>query len=415
MLGSFTDAFKNKQTDIPQEVIELIKRDLPSNFTIAKDKNGNFKTIPKPEAVSAGQTFKGVFDLDLEKVDESFRQVLSTLPQAKLPEYLYRTQRSVHIKNLKVGDEEKLIPDSMLIGNPLVSNNNEYERIIKPNPLLEAVKFVFESMEGDIVEISIQQQAYDSLVEEKYASIDSPALTIEMYMYNPLVPDANTENSKTNADEPIRFICNIKPEKADTVQDAVKALHIFRNLLNGHIKINGNLLSPDTQKIKPDSENVNETIVFWETLLRLETLLGVHFKPDADFDHDSAQFYAELKTCLIDNKEIVWNHPFNNFRLNGFRPTKDDISMENLIGKDNIMYKFVSEPEEYKLLGSSFELYSRMEMKDFIITNIVWDDEKKKSAVVYITDKPDKAWTLKQKYMTEEQVKTLEAGKATYF
>ena len=30
------------------------------------------------------------------------------------------------------------------------------------------------------------------------------------------------------------------------------------------------------------------------------------------------------------------------------------------------------------------------------------------SGVVYITDKPDRTWTLKQKYMTKEQVKALE-------
>ena len=407
MLGSFTDTFKNKKTDIPQEVVELIKKELPSNFTFEKDKNGNYITLPNPEAVSAGQAIKSVFNLDFDKEDADFCKALSMLPPEKLPEYLYRTQRSVHIKNLKIGDEEKLIPDTMLMGNPLVSDNTEYERIIKPNPLLEAVKFTFESVEGDKVEIRIQQQVYDSLVEERYTSIDFPALTIEMYMYNPLIPDVNTENSKTNADEPIRFICNVKPEKADTVQDAVKVLHVFRDLLNGHIKINGNLLSPEKGDIKPDSEKVDETILFWETLLRLETILAVHFKPDADFDYDSSQFYAELKTCLIENKDIIWNHPFNHFRLGGFRPTKDDISMENLIGKDNIVYRFVSGPEEHTLLGSSFEIYSNMEMKDFVITNIVWDDEKKESGVVYITDKPDRTWTLKQKYMTKEQVKAL--------
>lgn len=408
MLGSFTDTFKNKKLDIPQEVIELIKKELPSNFTFEKDKNGNYKTIPKPEAVSAGQIFKGVFSLDLDKEDADLRQILSTLPEDKLSEYLYRTQRSVHIENFKVGDDEKLIPGSMLLVNPLVNDIVESEKIIKPNPLLEAVKFVFESMEGDKIEIRIQQQAYDSLVEEKFASIDSPALTIEMYIYNPLVPDANTENSQTSAEEPMRFLCNVKPEKANTVQDAVKVLHIFRDLLNGYVKINGKLLTPDKGEIKPDSGKVNETIVFWETLLRLETILEVHFKPDADFDNVSARLYAELKTCLIENKEIIWDHPFNHFRLNGFRPAKDDISMDNLVGKDNIMYKFVGGPEEYTLLGSIFELYSRMVMKDFIITNIVWDDEKKESGVIYISDKPGRAWTLKQKYMTKEQVKALE-------
>lgn len=48
--------------------------------------------------------------------------------------------------------------------------------------------------------------------------------------------------------------------------------------------------------------------------------------------------------------------------------------MEDLIGKDNVVYRFVSDPEEHTLLGSSFEIYSNMEMKDFIITNILMED-----------------------------------------
>ena len=53
------------------------------------------------------------------------------------------------------------------------------------------------------------------------------------------------------------------------------------------------------------------------------------------------------------------------------------------------------------LLGAEFDLYSRTEMQDFIITNIEWDDEKKERAEVYISDVPDKQWRLTRLYMTE--------------
>ena len=40
-------------------------------------------------------------------------------------------------------------------------------------------------------------------------------------------------------------------------------------------------------------------------------------------------------------------------------------------------------------------------MQDFIITNIEWDDEKRETAEVYISDVPDKQWRLTRLYMTE--------------
>lgn len=40
-------------------------------------------------------------------------------------------------------------------------------------------------------------------------------------------------------------------------------------------------------------------------------------------------------------------------------------------------------------------------IKDFVITNIAWDDENKENGEIYISDAPDKQWTLTRLYMTE--------------
>ena len=66
------------------------------------------------------------------------------------------------------------------------------------------------------------------------------------------------------------------------------------------------------------------------------------------------------------------------------------------------MYLFLEGPMPAALLGAEFDLYSRTEMKDFIITNIEWDDETREKAEVYITDAPEKQWSLSRLYMTED-------------
>ena len=56
------------------------------------------------------------------------------------------------------------------------------------------------------------------------------------------------------------------------------------------------------------------------------------------------------------------------------------------------------------LLGTEFDLYSETEMRDFIITNIEWDDESKTSGEVYIADEAmGDSWVLVRKYLTVKE------------
>ena len=55
-------------------------------------------------------------------------------------------------------------------------------------------------------------------------------------------------------------------------------------------------------------------------------------------------------------------------------------------------------------MGTEFDLYSETEMRDFIITNIEWDDESKTSGEVYIADEVmGISWVLIRKYMTVKE------------
>ena len=113
---------------------------------------------------------------------------------------------------------------------------------------------------------------------------------------------------------------------------------------------------------------------------------------------------VELKTCLLDGKVIVWRHPFDHFHIGGVHPAEKGASFRDVIGKKSIRYKFLEGPLPATLLGAKFDIYSHTEMRDFVITNIEWDDCTRDSGEVYISDELDKQWVLTRLYITEAEM-----------
>ena len=403
MIGRFYESFgkeKDEVQELPKEVIDILNSMLPGNFMYMPDDSGQYRAVPRPEKALEGIKLTTQFGFDEEK-DAELIEKLKRIPRDKWDEYFYRTQMRVPIKNAKIGDEEKKIPIEELSRDPLsdgkaLFTNGFMQAYAFPDP----IKMVFESPEGDIVEIGIQQQAYDNLAEIKFLNVDFPALKIELYQYSPLVEDAE-EGAHTSANKQIMVNYSVTPSKAASVKDAVIALHLFRGLFNGSTKVNGSVISPEGGKGKFDPKRIEDALDFWEIALRLEEKLKVRFNPKADCPEEDIRFFTELQTCLLDGKAIVWRHPFDHFHVGGFHPAREGESFENYIGKDAIRYEFLEGPIPATLLGAEFALYSRIEMQDFIITNIEWDDEKKGTAEVYISDVPDKQWRLTRLYMTE--------------
>ena len=116
------------------------------------------------------------------------------------------------------------------------------------------------------------------------------------------------------------------------------------------------------------------------------------------------RLFTELQTCLLENKEIIWRHPFDHFHVSGIHPVNENISFDDYIGKDSFRYEFYEGPIFVSLLGAEFNLFSRTRMDDFVMTNIVWDDGGREAAEVYISDAPDKQWTLSRLYITEDDM-----------
>ena len=403
MIGKFYESFgkeKDETQELPKEVIDILNSMLPGNFMYMPDESGRYRAVPRPDKILEGIKLTTQFGFDEEKDAELIKK-LKRIPRDKWDAYFYRTQMRVPIKNARIGDEEKKIPIEELSRDPLSDGEVLFtDGFMQAYAFPDPIKMIFESPEGDFAEIGIQQQAYDSLTEIKFINLDFPALKIELFQYSPLVDDAD-EGAHTSTNKQIVVNYSVTPSNAESVKDAVTALHLFRGLFNGTTKVNNNIVSPEGSKEKVDSKKIEDAIAFWETALKIEEKLNVRFNPKAECPEEDIRFFTELQTCLIDGKAIVWRHPFDHFHVGGFHPAQEGVSFEDFIGKDAIRYEFLEGPIPATLLGAEFDLYSRTEMQDFIITNIEWDDEKKERAEVYISDVPDKQWRLTRLYMTE--------------
>lgn len=402
MMSRFMDVFGKDSiasNDIPAEVLEHLNSELPENLMYYQDKNGNYMVVPRLE----NQTYslKGTTELGLS---DSLRKRLKLLSPVNWWTYFYRLQQPIPIKNIKIGNSNKVIPIEETVGNPLqestrtISNAHMY-----PQKFPEPMMFNFESVEGAKISTAVQQQPYDSIAEIKFKNIDCPALDIELYCFAPLADDISGEKAYTSTEHPVHVIFSVFPTRARNVKEAVEALQLFKGLSDGTASINGRKLyqKSDTSTLSP--EQTNEAIKFWSTLLEIEEKLHVTFSPSAPLPAEDIQFFNELRVSLIGEKMLTWKHPFDHFHMGGYTPVNEGFSLENIIGKDNISYQFFEGPIEASLLGTMFNLYSDSILRGFIITNIVWDDEHKEGCEVYIADAPGDVLTLSRKYITEEE------------
>ena len=407
MMGRFYDSFgkeKDKSQELPAEIIDILNSALPDNFKYVKDESGHYTAVPRPEKTV---TIKSQIEFDKEK-DVEIIEKLNKIPKDKWPEYFYRTQMRVPLKNVKMGDENKVMPVEELSRDPLTDEEiNLKDGFMQPYGFSKTIKLLFESPEGDKVEIELQQQAYDSLVEIKFANTEFPSLKIELYLYKPLVNDCD-EEAHTNVNNKVVVTYSVTPSKADSVKDAVVALHLFRGLVNGTTKVNGYSIPSEGVNDNSDPKRIEDALKFWGVVLDLEGKLNVRFDPKAECPEEDIRFIMELQTCLIEGKSIIWRHPFDHFHVDRYRAADDGVSFFDFLSTESINHQFLEGPISATLLGAEFNIYSRTEMRDFNITNIEWD-EKKESAEIYISDAPDKQGTLVRFYMTEHDVEEFQS------
>ena len=406
MMTDFNDAF-GKETSmdkaIPDEVLASLCADLPDNFMYVRDENGEYMVVPRPDKLHQGIRLSTEFDFNQEN-DAELLHHLKKISMEKWPEYFYRIQKVIPVKNAKIGNDEKGIPLEKTTRNPLQENKTVVAQArMYPEKFPKPITITFESTEGNQLPIEIQQQVYDSLLEIKFQNINFPALKVEIYRYAPLLDEINCEKSFTSVNNPYYFIFSVKPSKAQTVKEAITALHIFKGIHDGTAKVNGQAIVPNGGKSTLNSQQIDNALAFWSVALKLEEKLNVSFTPGTSFPIEDVRFFDELNSCLLEKKGIVWKHPFDHFHMGKYHPSDEAYHLEDLIGKEGISYRFIEGPIAATLLGAEFNIYSHTELRDFIITNVEWDDAHKEGCIIYITDAPGKVLKLSRLYITEAE------------
>ena len=404
MMIDFYEVFgENADEDngLPQEVLEELNKDLPENLIYFQDENGRYCVVPKPDRKEKLMKLTTRFDLDQEK-DSVLIKRLRVIPCEKWAEYFYRTQKSIPVKEVKIGNDEQLIPLEQTVGNPLSDEKvtlNDCKMF--PEKFPKPVHMIFESEEGVRVSIAFQQVPYDSLSEIKIQNIDFPALKIELYVYAPLTEGCE-KTARTSENNPVCVNYSVTPTNASSATMALDALRIFKGLFTGKTKVNGQVIVSASNQAEFDPQRIEDAFLFWETAVKLEKILGVDFVPDSEFPVEEAKLFSELAACLLEKKKIVWKHPFDHFGVSAYNSETEGWSMDMAIDQKNLYFNFIEGPFQCELLGVKFEIFSFTEMEDFIITNIEWNDAEKQRGEIYIADAPGKTWTLKRLYMTKE-------------
>lgn len=401
-MSRFMEAFGQdayRSGNISAEVLNQLNGELPTNLMYFQDNDGRYRVVPRPGEL--GDELRLTTQLDLP---DHLRERVKLISPENLWKYFYRLQQPIPVKNIKIGNSDKVIPVEETLGSPLqdgditISDAQMYPQKL-PNPIV----FNFESEEGTKVSTAFQQQPYDNIAEIKLQNIDFPALKIEIYYFDPLADDVSNEKSHTNESNKVDLVFSVFPTKANNVKEAVDALQLFKSLSNGTAKINGCRLFQKEATKTLTSGQVDEELSFWSTLYELEKKLQVKFVPSASFPAEDVQLFKELCVTLIDKKELIWKHPFDHFHIGGYTLVDKESTLEKLVGKEKIAYKFKEGPIAASLLGAEFNLYSESSLKGFVITNIAWDDEHKMGCEVYIADAPEDVITLSRLYITEKE------------
>lgn len=131
MIADFYDTFEetpDKGSDIPQEVLDILSKELPSTFMYYRNENGDYVAGPRPD--NTPETILLKVDLDSQFIEDN----LKGIPKEKWAEYLYRMQLCAPIKNAKIGDNENQMPIEKTFGNPFKEIDEIKNGFMSPQP-----------------------------------------------------------------------------------------------------------------------------------------------------------------------------------------------------------------------------------------------------------------------------------------
>lgn len=389
MIGRFYDSIKkdNDARKVPNSVIKELNKELPTGFSYNYDEEKGHLVIQE----SPGSNDKMVVEINLQ--DEG---IPSNIPPNRVMEYIYRSQKTVHLKNAKIEKEGKTLYLREMNVDPVTGEgaNEEGFEVLIPMKFPQASPLYLKTEDETEIEIMFRRQPYESMEAIKLANESFPALKIQW-----IVPEKRwkTDEKGKRKEIPATMTMTVKVADAESVEDAIIALKVYKSFLKGTLLLNEKLLGKVVIDKEVDLNSVDEHISYWTDLKRIEDIIGVKFSPGAEMTEKERELCLELIEMLVYDKNVVFKEPFTHFHLGEIKYKGQEISEEDLLGKENIGFSFTNGPDNYSLLGAEFALYEAVSMVGLKIDQIIRDSDGK-GAEIYISSSKDTTWKLIRRY-----------------
>ncbi|WP_312648084.1 abortive infection system toxin AbiGii family protein [Aminipila sp.] len=336
MYINFNEILKPQEPiKIPKEIIAQLNKQLPDGLKyvqVTEDACG---------VVSEDNVLNFNVNLNLSDLPTQYSRFVKT--NEDLWEYLYRTQTPLKCDTNEDGTitvNNHKIPTSDLVKFPLSGNScGDYSEFkIVPQPFPEIGKVVFTSG-GISVPLNLKRIPYESMDMISICSEDNSWLSINILF-----------SEKTGL-ATVNF--TFKFEIINCVEELILALKFSNKIFSGDISINGYILNGKISSNKEDNIVTEDTIKFWEQVLKLEKILKVKFDCSLPITQVEAQNFEVLFHCLVEKKPYKeWLEADNNTGL-----TFSEYPSIELEKNKQILLSFL-ESKSWDILSQKFTTYN---------------------------------------------------------
>lgn len=381
MFVNFDDVFNNEdpksQFNIPPRYIDFLNKSLPKGIKYILDKEGNCVISSDNDRIKIGGFSIVLNEKQLEIIgnNNKINDILN---------YAYNSQQSIEIKPLEEGfiklNGEKF-PIDRLEYNPL-----------NPIKLVKGKFYIIPPKFNKKIELKLSNDKYSRKIlisRIPNNSIDklSFASEKEETLQFSCIIDQKTNEININISFNLRY--------AKEIKDIIESVSIYNSFVDGKGYIGENLFDfkVSNKKNKKYDEN---SIVFWEKVLKIENKLGIKFKPPKEnLEYEEILEIEELYQSLI------LKRPFKDKNVISSINARWNANMSKHIG-EKLFFQFVTTYSR-EIFGKTINLLAIAMVFNSKLANI---EKKENNANIIFEDESEdkKRYTVVMFFKSNEEL-----------
>ncbi len=349
MYGDFNKLFieNEKPKSVPKSILDALNSagNFPDGYKYIAD---GTMCVLVPIDKKSSEEMKMTVQLDITP------EVLKEC-NGDIGEYLYRTQKKLRVKKFKVKINEIEYDMNEIFKFPLNRGILEDgQGVLIPKEFPEGTDVSVKIINGKEFNIRFRRQPYEKMNTILIENETFKVLDIKIYF--------------NEDDEKVDIKLNVNLDKAESVEQLIDALLLFRAFMTSNITFDKERL-PKLTDADFDSKWIEDGINLWTRIKKIEDNLKLKFIPGEDLDEENFDDVNKLYSCFVENKPIIYYEPFDYFTV-GEMNLK---STEEFLNKPGISFDFIEEyigEKQINLLGCNFDIYSATVVEDIVITKL---------------------------------------------